>query len=366
MEKRSGSWGRTTCSVVTKYFNGDEYTHSYPGPSWGSCGDWPSPTTGTKGTWSPDTSTITRAGQTVQSLPSLGTNADTLTMSGFSSGGFKTAYIFNQWPKKFRGVGILSGSMGDLFATGKATRLAGSRDWMSWRKDEVAKGVFPPKSDFTGKPVYLQSGDADTIVFPTETAQTAQFFEDLGAKVKYNKNQYAHIVPSIANTADPCGGEDSSSAQQCDGIDTVGDMWRWIMPTAPKAMENNYSKKGSYYFVDTRPFTVHSAIVPDYEKIADAASLYVPNACKNSRGCDLHVFMHGCTQAENEDFFKKSGILQYAASNNVVVLMPRITGDSFTSGNSAWSACWRISDVRPINTDIQSQAIYEMIKHLQK
>lgn len=36
------------------------------------------------------------------------------TISGFSSGGFKTAYILNNLPKTFAGYGILSGSFGDI------------------------------------------------------------------------------------------------------------------------------------------------------------------------------------------------------------------------------------------------------------
>ena len=56
-------------------------------------------------------------------------------MSGFSSGGFKTAYIFNQDPDKFHGVGILSGSIGDLIK-GKISRIAKDKTtaYIEWRK----------------------------------------------------------------------------------------------------------------------------------------------------------------------------------------------------------------------------------------
>ena len=90
---------------------------------------------------------------------------------------------------------------------------------------------------------------------PEETDITADFFRDLGANVKYNKNQYAHIVPSIAMGANSCK-VSGNSARNCGGIDTIGDMWKWIMPTTPKAMLNNFNKYGSYYYVDTRPFMV--------------------------------------------------------------------------------------------------------------
>ena len=226
-------------------------------------------------------------------------------MSGFSSGGFKTAFIFNQWPTKFRGVGILSGAIGDL-TVDKTYRLSGSHDWNSWRQTEVNKGVFPPASDFKGKPVYLQAGTADNIVWKKETDLTANFFRALGANIKENSNKYAHIVPSIATSAPKCG-SGHLATENCDGIDTIGDMWKWIMNFTPKPMHNNFDAYGKYFFVDTRPFMMSVPIVPAKEKISESAGLYVPNACLQG-GCDLHVFMHGCMQAENEDFMKKVGI----------------------------------------------------------
>ena len=130
MEKRRAGWWSVSCSCESKFFNGDQYTYTYSATA--SCGSWPSPTRGSKSKWSASTSALTWAGKTVKALPSLKTNPATLTMSGFSSGGFKTAYIFNQWASKFRGVGIFSGAIGDL-TVDKAVRLAGTRDWMSWR-----------------------------------------------------------------------------------------------------------------------------------------------------------------------------------------------------------------------------------------
>lgn len=36
------------------------------------------------------------------------------TLSGFSSGGYKTSYIMSNLPQEFSGFGILSGSYGDI------------------------------------------------------------------------------------------------------------------------------------------------------------------------------------------------------------------------------------------------------------
>ena len=103
-------------------------------------------------------------------MPSLQTNPDNLTLSGFSAGGIKTSYIFNQRPSLFKGVGILSGSLGNL-VKGKIGRVTGlsSKGWISKRAYYVKKGKLPPAKEFKGKLVYTQAGQADGTVLATET-----------------------------------------------------------------------------------------------------------------------------------------------------------------------------------------------------
>jgi hypothetical protein len=53
--------------------------------------------------------------------------------------------------------------------------------------------------------------------------------------------------------------------------------------------------------------------------------LYTPNACKKVGTCRLQIVLHGCIQGYPKvgmDFAKKSGFLEYAASNNIVVIFP--------------------------------------------
>ena len=96
--------------------------------------------------------------------------------------------------------------------------------------------------------------------------------------MKYNKNKFSHMVPSITDSAVPCFIKKGIAARKCGGIDTIGNLWSWIMRWRPlKKMLNDWKHYGDYYFVDTRPFTVQSSIVPANEKIADAAGLYVPH-----------------------------------------------------------------------------------------
>jgi hypothetical protein len=72
----------------------------------------------------------------------------------------------------------------------------------------------------------------------------------------------------------------------------------------------------------------------------------------------LHVYLHGCTQADKEKHFKLNGLLQYAAANNVVLLEPRVFGTYLTKGSlDPRATCWNVDIDRPILEDPQAQSI---------
>jgi len=53
--------------------------------------------------------------------------------------------------------------------------------------------------------------------------------------------------------------------------------------------------------------------------------LYVPTYCETER-CNLHVAFHGCRQyrkALGTTFAENSGYLEWAASNNLLILFPQ-------------------------------------------
>ena len=64
----------------------------------------------------------------------------------------------------------------------------------------------------------------------------------------------------------------------------------------------------------------------------DNAMVYIPNACK-SGGCKVHVALHGCMMGMDQivpgkdsiygdNFAVNTGYLNYASSNNLIILMP--------------------------------------------
>ena len=59
------------------------------------------------------------------------------TLSGFSSGGYKTSYILSNLPQSFGGFGIFSGSYGDIqkthFFDATEVKFKGSSVWHTFR-----------------------------------------------------------------------------------------------------------------------------------------------------------------------------------------------------------------------------------------
>lgn len=60
--------------------------------------------------------------------------------------------------------------------------------------------------------------------------------------------------------------------------------------------------------------------------------IYVPDGCKNSSGCKLHVHFHGCGANLNvvgDYFTKNAGYNQVAEANNIIILYPQTKTDCF-------------------------------------
>ena len=225
-------------------------------------------------------------------------------MSGFSSGAYKTAFIFDGLPHDIYGVGLINGGFGGLISS-HTSWLPGNDygNHIEWRKKAMESYDLPNKSVFKGKKVYIQAGTSDGIVSSDFVMNSVPFFKNLGCDVKSFKHKYNHIFPSIVKHSFPCEDYSRFSAKNCDNIDTAGMMWRHIMPFQVKPMVQNWSKYGKLMRVNIRPVLLgHAFFDETIDSLADYARLFVPNKCLKG-GCHLHVFLHGCKQARKNAFF---------------------------------------------------------------
>ena len=113
----------------------------------------------------------------------------------------------------------------------------------------------------------------------------------------------------------------------------------------------------------------------------DNGMIYVPNTCKDKQ-CRLHVSLHGCQQGMNfnhgywlallgskygDQYIKNTGYLQWAADNEIIVLMPQVVNTSGTEYNPL--GCWEFFAFSPdskwdTNEGSQTAAIKRMVDRL--
>lgn len=102
--------------------------------------------------------------------------------------------------------------------------------------------------------------------------------------------------------------------------------------------------------------------------LAETGYIYVPHNCKDSKsGCRVHMSLHGCKQSSElvgTDYITRTGYLQYAASNDIVVLFPQVQPDE-----SNVNGCWDVIGMKnkrdyATNRAVQQDTLMRMIKRV--
>eukprot|EP00695_Tsukubamonas_globosa_P003178 TRINITY_DN502_c0_g1_i1.p2 TRINITY_DN502_c0_g1~~TRINITY_DN502_c0_g1_i1.p2 ORF type:complete len:141 (-),score=69.32 TRINITY_DN502_c0_g1_i1:69-491(-) len=94
---------------------------------------------------------------------------------------------------------------------------------------------------------------------------------------------------------------------------------------------------------------------------------YVPTACQEGHACSLHIALHGCSQtiADIGDvYYTKTGINDWAESNNIIVLYPQAYKMSLSNPNGCWDWWGYTNSNYAVKTGIQMDAIHKMMYRL--
>lgn len=167
------------------------------------------------------------------------------------------------------------------------------------------------------------------------------FFKSFGVEVTEAwRDGYHHIFPTDlpedktwnpkASCTKPVG--TSSTPPKGSGIINCGDNMAKEMfetffthsdPFRPfKERDLEYTKYGDLHAFDQTPFTDGHAEA----KMYDTGYIYIPHACKKGDFCKLVTLLHGCMESAAiyyETEARRLGILEYAATNNMIVLFPQ-------------------------------------------
>ncbi|OOV86149.1 extracellular catalytic domain type 2 short-chain-length polyhydroxyalkanoate depolymerase [Oceanospirillum linum] len=263
-------------------------------------------------------------------LPYLASlNHASITVSGFSSGGYMANQLHLAHPEKIEGAAIFSagpwgcaikGLSHAMMSCMKTTLpMISQQERMTMLQKASRSGTIGDPALLVDDPVYIFMGQSDAVVAPAVTESLITFYQMLVAS--YNLRitalpEAGHGFPTLQTDAE-CGSPSGHHLQNChfDGAgEAFSTLYGQLEPPAETNLKSDVMEFGQLEFFDGRG-------------MLDRGYLYIPEACRDDNNrCQLHIALHGCDQSAEvaeDHFIRNSGFNRWAETNNIVVLYPQ-------------------------------------------
>jgi poly(3-hydroxybutyrate) depolymerase len=272
-----------------------------------------------------------------QSLPRLGIDAETFSVSGLSSGAYMAVQLAVAHSARVTGVGVFAG--GPYYCVG-ANPLRAERECMRGApnsNDAVLAAKRFAEARSIDSSAHLQrtrawvlAGDKDNVVAEPVVRAASEFFAAFNSSGTVYRLQpgLGHALPTEGHGT-ACEVSAPPYLANC-GLDAVGQMLAHVAPS-----EGQVSSGGAGQL---RRFE-QGAFVSPWRRMTGAASfdehgfLYVPARCAGTARCRLHIALHGCRQgaaAIGEEFVRHAGYNAWADRHDTVVLYPQVKASTPT------------------------------------
>jgi poly(3-hydroxybutyrate) depolymerase len=284
--------------------------------------------------------------QTVSPLNAYNVNPNTVTVAGISSGGFMAVQLQIAYSKRIFGTAVFAGGPYDCaedssnLAQGQCESGNGIplQTLLDYTNTQAANGTIDPTSEVASKPIYMFSGTNDTTVHQAVMDALKQYYLNYtsASNVTYNNNTaaaHAWISPAGPNS---CSSSFIPYINDC-GLDPEQSFLTLFYGTLEPKSTGPLG--GSYIQFDQNAF-VASGHAKDIS-MDSTGWVYVPANCKAGQACRLVVALHGCLQYPGiiqQQFVQKSGINEWADTNNIIVLYPQATSSFSNPSNPL--GCW--------------------------
>jgi poly(3-hydroxybutyrate) depolymerase len=283
-------------------------------------------------------------------LPALGADADAVTVSGVSAGGYMAVQFHVAHSNVVKGAGALAAgpyycaqnsvatAYFNCMTPGPWTPLPGLAQLQVQADLFARSGAIDPPANLAGARVWLFSGTNDRTVDRSVVDALRGFYALYrpapGAIAMVGDRPAGHAMVT-QDAGGSCPVTASPFINDCD-FDAAGELLVHLLgPLEPPAAKET----GRVIRFDQRE---HAGGAAHAISLADSGYLYVPRACETG-GCRVHVAFHGCRQsveAIGERFVRESGYNRWADSNRLVILYPQ------TIARNGWGASlWRWSFV---------------------
>ena len=128
--------------------------------------------------------------------------------------------------------------------------------------------------------------------------------------------------------------------------------------------KNTGTLGGSYIQFNQNPFVAGGSAQAD--SMDSTGWVYVPAACASGQACRLVIALHGCLQYQGivqQQLVQKSGINEWADTNNIIVLYPQATTSS-SNPLGCWDWWGYTSPDYALKSGPQMAAIMAMVSQI--
>jgi poly(3-hydroxybutyrate) depolymerase len=265
-------------------------------------------------------------------LAPLPVDPQAVTVGGVSAGGYMAVQVHVAHSGLFQGVAVLAGgpylcAEGSL-RHGLGRCMAGGEEIPTARLLEETSRLaladaIDPIAGLGDDRVWIFRGADDPFVGAPVVEALETYYRALANPAQVVRVELpgaGHVFPT-ANPANPaCTAVESPFVGSC-GFDGARALLAHLYG---ELADGTAPRPAGLVSFDQRPY----AEAAGSRGLAASGWLYVPEACAggSEARCRLHVFFHGCKQGASyvgDAFVKRSGFLEVAESNRIVLLFPQ-------------------------------------------
>ncbi|KAL5049377.1 hypothetical protein BDW71DRAFT_175747 [Aspergillus fruticulosus] len=320
------------------------------------------------------------------SLGAYNVDPNSVSISGFSSGGFMATQLGIAYSSVFKvGFGVFAGGPFDcarnqpkqtcMNNNTPSIKIPTENMW-TWSGNQIDN-----IANLKTRKVYMQVGELDRITGPNVLSRLRSQLSGLLTEecTTYIVSPGAgHTFPTALDSVgnNGCGVSAPPFISDC-GYDGAGEVLGWLYGREALKPKNKGKLKGNVLeFEQTGEF---GAGARD-SGMGGKGYLYVPDDCRNESSptvCKLHVVLHGCCQSYDligDKFVENTGYNQWADMNDIIILYPQATVDN--SSHTIWDgavqanplACWDWTGLYGEDADLQGgvqmEAIVNQVKRI--
>jgi len=287
---------------------------------------------------------LTASSCTGEPAPELKLDPASLTVSGFSSGGYMAVQYHVAHSRSVAGAGIIAA--GPWYcAEASLARALGScmqgdpapdaAALAAAARDAARNGAIDDVAGLATDKVWVFHGSRDAVVTRPVTDALVGFYRAFlpEGSIRYETGvPAAHGFPTL-DEGIACGTTSEPWLNDCD-YDAAGTLLQQLYgPLEPrgKAMDGNLRVLEQARYAP-------GGTLPSMEALG---YVYVPTRCARGAACRIHVAFHGCRQGTSfvgKAFVRKAGYNEWAETNDIVVLYPQAASSLVMPLNP--QGCW--------------------------